>query len=269
MYKIINILLFIGVIHTSIFAETTKEDVDKYINVSRGGVIVKNTFLLRYKTYFSKLYNIDIKKANKKLIKEYKSFIFNSKYEDVFYKEFSKMDDNSYYEIMAFYKTKLGKKYTKSFKKLYEMDIRKELMISIIEKKGQLLLPKKRKLVSKINKALYSKLNIDLEKDIFVDGDSKAIKKYVLPSKDNQHISIKKKKFIIAEYFEVFSELAYKDFSDEELSQILEYAKTYGKIEMGVLHHALKVSIDALEQDLNNFIKSKKSSKNLDNNSSK
>jgi hypothetical protein len=142
MYKIINILLFIGVIHTSIFAETTKEDVDKYLEISRGGVILENTYKFRYEAYFSKMYGYGIGKADESMIKKYKTFIMNPKYIDIFYKVFSELDDNSYYEIIAFYKTTLGKKYTQAFKELYERDIEDELMLLIMEKKDKLLLHK-------------------------------------------------------------------------------------------------------------------------------
>jgi len=262
MYKKINILLLITVLNTLLFAKVTNEDVEKYLKISRGGTIVKYTFLFEYREYFSRINSIDIKKANKQTIKKYKSFIFNSKYEDIFFKTFSELDDTSYFEIMAFYKTKLGKKYAQTFRELYKKDIAVELIGLILEKNNNIVLPKKRNLVIEINKALYSRYYMNIEKNIFFKTSGGVMLEYV-----NSHKIVPQT--VNDEYFEVFNELAYKDFSNEELSQILEYAKTYGKIEMGVLHHALKVSIDALEQDLNNFIKSKKSSKNLDNNSSK
>ena len=244
-----------GVIHTSIFAETTKEDVDNYLEISRGGAVVKDRFLFRYKTYFSVMYGMDIKKADKRTIKKYKSFIFKPKYEDIFYEAFTQLDDNTYFEIMEFYKTKLGKKYAQAFKELYAMDISKELMLSIMENKDSLLLPEKRKLVTEINRVLYSQLHIDLEKGIFVVGYNKKM--------ENKKISksTKELKTLLDEYIEVFNEIAYRCFSDEELSQVLKYAKTYGKIEMGFLHHALKLNIDYFKKDLDDFMEKEKLSK--------
>ena len=255
MYKIINILLFIGLLNTSIFAETTKEDVDKYLEISRGKTIIKYSFLLRYEECFSIMYGKDIKKADKRAIKKYKAFIFNSKYEDIFYKAFSQLDDTSYYEIMAFYNTKLGKKYAQAFQEVYEMDISKELTTLIREKKDNIVLSKKRKLVTEINKALYSRYYTNIEKNIFLKSHG-GIKV------ENYTGSTKRiPQNILDEYFEVFSEIAYRDFSDEELLQVLQYAKTYGKIEMGILHHALKLNIDAFKKDLKEFINKKTASK--------
>ena len=255
MYKIINILLFIGLLNTSIFAEITKEDVDKYIEVSRGGEIIKYSLTTRYKECFSMMYGKDIKKADKRAIKKYKAFIFNSKYEDIFYKTFTQLDDTSYYEIMEFYKTNLGKKYAKSFQELYEMNIGKELTTLILKNKDNIVLSKKRKLVIQIENVLYGRKYIDVEKNNFVKSYGGVISEYSLSSNESVF------KTVGDEYFKVFSEIAYRYFSDEELLQVLEYAKTYGKIEMGVLHHALTLNRDSFKKDLKEFINKKTASK--------
>ena len=257
MNKILQILLFISVLQSVTYAETTREDVDKYIDISRGGEIIKNRFKFRYKTYFSKMYGYDIEKADKKTIKEYKAFIFKPKYEDIFYDAFSKMDDNSYYEIMAFYKTALGQKYTLAFRELYDMDMQDELMKMIMDKNASLGLPKKRKLEEAINKVLYSKLYRGLNKNIFAVGDKKAIEKYNLATNDKGEIAKDEKKALLDEFYEAFNQMAYRHFSDDELSQILEYAKTYGNIEMYFLYRALNLNIDAFNKDLNTFLKEK------------
>ena len=207
------------------------------------------------------MYDEDIEKADRQAIKKYKAFIFNSKYEDIFYKAFTQLDETSYYEIMTFYNTKLGKKYAQAFQELYQKDFSEKIMTLIFAKLTKELIPQKRKLVAKINKVLYSKLHIDLEKDIFIVGSSKEEKRYQIFSNKKNGISTKEMKAILDEYIEIFNEVAYRHFSDEELSQVLQYAKTYGKIEMGVLHHALKLNIDAFKKDLKEFINKKTASK--------
>jgi len=249
MKKLVHIFLFIGIINTLTFAEVTKEDVDRYLEVSRGGEIVKDRFTFRYYKNFPIIYGYNIKKADKQTIQKYKAFIFKPKYEDVFYKAFAKIDDASYYEIMAFYKTDLGKKYTQGFKKIYDMDIRKELMTLILESKDRLVLPKKRILVSKIYKAFNSKVYINYKKYSQELKETNVFK--------NKNISFDEMKLIIDEYFEVFSEFAYKDFSENELYDILAYAKTYGKIEMAFLYHALTLNVSVFKEDLEKFIKNK------------
>jgi hypothetical protein len=116
---------------------------------------------------------------------------------------------------------------------------------------------KKRKLVTEINKAFYEKLYRTLNKNIFVHGNSKAIQKYKLPINIEGEITIKAKKALSDEFYSVFNEIAYRAFSDDELSKILEYAKTYGNIEMTFFHRALNLNTDAFNKDLNKFIKEK------------
>ncbi len=257
MKKLVHIFLFIGIINTLTFAELTKEDVDRYIDISRGGEIIKDRLNFRYKVCFPIMYGYDIKQADKKTIKKYQDFIFNSKNEEVFYKAFAKIDDTSYYEIMAFYKTDLGKKYTQGFKKIYDMDIQEELIKSILSKKNKILLPEKRELVIEINKELYSMLGLDLKDYTFFEDFN--IK---FNTDKGNSIPPKEIKLIVDEYIAVFSEFAYKDFSDNELSDILAYAKTYGKIEMAFLHHALKQSILDFKKDLKKRINNKKQNQN-------
>ncbi len=257
MHKIIQILLFINVLQSTIHAETTREDVDKYLKVSRGGVIFENRYKFRYKTYFYKMYGYSIKKADKRVIEKYKAFILNPKHIDILYQVFSKMDDNSYYEIMAFYKTALGQKYTQAFRELYAMDIQDELMKSIMDKKIKLELPKIRELIIEINKAFYSKFSLYLKKNIFIYGNNKAIKKYKLPTNNKGEITDATRKILLDKFLDAFNQMAYRHFSDEELSQILEYANTYGKIEMAFLYHALHLNIDAFKKDLEIFLKEK------------
>jgi len=254
MKKLVHIFLFIGIINTLTFAEVTREDVDRYLEVSRGGEIFKDRLTSRYYQYFSSMYGYNIKQADKKTIKEYQDFVFNAKYEEIFYKTFEEMDDNTYYEIMAFYKTDLGKKYTQAFKKLYKMDIQKEIIISIVREKEKKILPKRRKLVTAINDILYGKLYIDLGDDMFTIDSSK---EYAGQKILDKNISSDKMKMVLYEFYQVFNELAYKDFSDAELFDILEYAKTYGKIEISSIYNALQLSREKFLQDLEKFIKNK------------
>lgn len=75
--------------------------------------------------------------------------------------------------------------------------------------------------------------------------------------KSGGEISPEEKLLINKEFRAVFNELAYRCFSDEELYQILKYAKKYGKTEMYFLYLSLNSNINTFQNDLNIFLKDK------------
>jgi hypothetical protein len=250
MYKIINILFFIAVLQTSLFANTTKEDVDEYLNICRGQGLIKDAYMFKYKKYFPIIYGIDIKNADQHMIEKYDALMLNPKYRDDFYNILRQLDDNSYFEIMAFYKTKLGKKYAQAFNKLYDDGTAKSLSIYLQQKSNVPLLEGRRKLVTEINNALnYSNLHKDFKTISFNMNKNK------IPL---TLIEDKKYNVIFTEYFEILSEFAYKNFSDEELSQVLIYAKRYGHIEMKHFYEALSLYSEHAYKDLYEFIEKEK-----------
>jgi len=253
MKKLVHIFLFIGIINTLTFAEITKDDVEEYSKISRGGIVVRNYFIQRYKRYFSIIYGEEMQRADKAFIKEYNSFISNPKYINDFYEVFSYLDDNSFYEIIEFYKTNLGKKYFLAFEKIYTDGTGEKLMYIMMKNTHNQPLHKIRKLVSKINNALYSRYYTDIKRGIFTEG-----------SPSGEYLFISNKKITSEQYLQIFNALVYKDFSDDELEQILKYAKTYGKIEMGFLDYALRINKQHFKNDLEKFIRNKKYTQNYE-----
>lgn len=258
MKRIINLLLLLTLVNISIYANTTKEDVDDYLEVSRGGAVIKHLYRIEYKRGFPFIYGITIEKADKKLIEKYKSFIFDPKYQNDFNKILGKLDDNSYTEIMAFYHTKLGKKYAKAFQDFYADDTAENLLILIKEEKKPLL-NTRRKLITKINKVLnYNQLYRDVKKTSGIMLYHKEIKENKLYAMKKINQVMEDNTEYLKEYVAVSSEIIYRDFSDDELSQLLVYAKAYGYIEMKYVYKALEEYIKHFYKDVYILIEARK-----------
>lgn len=265
MHKIINILFFISLLNTSIVANITEEKVKEYLHVSRGKILIKLMFTSAYKTYFPIIYGKDIKSSNEDMIKQYTKFIFNPKYEDDLLEILRQLDEKTYSGIMAFYETKVGKKYTQAFERLYTNDLDEQLLIFLKQPKKQPFSKNKIKLILEINKALnYITLQVNLKKVSFISYTMKGIKKDKITSIEKVDSIVKKYKNKLKENLGIIRLMTYKNFNEEELSQVLKYAQTYGKIEMEFVFRALTLYIQNFYKDLYELIeKRKKAESNL------
>jgi hypothetical protein len=262
MYKTIAGLLLLCLLNTPISANITEKDVQSYLSVSRGKALIKSIFLSAYNQYFFIIYNKDMKNSNEDMLKKYRVFIFNPKYEDDLLNILSQFNDNTYFRIMEFYKTDLGKKYTKTFEKLYTNNLNTQLLMFLKEKTEKKISKKRIKLILKINKALnYIQLQTNLKKISFISNKSKGMQKDKMPSSETVDIFISEYEAKLKDNLVILSIIAYKDFNDEELLQILKYVEKYGHIEMELVYKALSLYTQHFYKDLYELIEKEKNTK--------
>lgn len=252
MKRILKLLILLSILNMPIFAKITEEEVDEYLEVSRGGQLTMLVLATVYDTVFDTICNMKIENLNEVTKKKYQNFIFNPKYIENFREVIIGIDTKDYTEIMAFYETKLGQKYTQSFKVLYSDDIIRKLLVFLEQRLKNPSSKNKLKLIKQINKVLNEDtFLIDYIGNIMDFEYKREIEKYKLSQNEVNRLMKVSKKYTsnIDNSLEIKSEYIYRDFTDEELLEILEYVKIYGKIELEFVTKALREYLNSLKKD--------------------
>jgi len=205
----INFITIILVFNIA-FADIPKDKIYNYLKISAGGAF-----------FSSYHFNTIVKLAREGFDKESLKKIANDeKYIEVYTDKFLKLSDVDYHQIMTFYKTEVGKKYTQAIFNLAK-----------IEKDNYTLLYEKDKcshekqvIINNINKKLNTlehKLNF-IKKYQFEINLINNLKKSIYKQEINKFNN--KSKLLQRE--KILSCLLYKDFTIKELQYIYDYVST-------------------------------------------
>ena len=253
----LKILILFTVWNIYAFADITKEEADKFLEGSRAEQLIEPRMPSQNSNLLTKICSIKLDRLSKTLIKQYKNFLSSPKYIDDFLKVIMTIDRKDYTEIKAFYDTALGKKYGASFGVLKSDDALKKILLFYIKKiksppsKQQALLNKrKRELIREINRVTnIDKYRLDLIGHFIEGAKEQKIALFYNELKTLLKVSKGSESLVILD------EYIYRDFTEVELLEILEYAKEYGKIEMELVLTAISQYLNNTEKDIIGWIK--------------
>jgi len=229
VYKIVLVTFFL----TNVSAEITQAQLDKYMEVSRSGAFLK---YLENKMFYIALNIYDVNES-KTQIKLIKNNINNVYYRSLYTEQLKEnLNNNEYIEIMKFYNTDVGKKYAHSTEKNFIF--KKKKMDVEIHQDFKSFLEKfpfsenKKILINQIRNALHT-----LDISIRSSEKQEIYRKHTFPLKNNQSndavesiASIKartvKSYQKMKQWDEEVSMIFFKDFTENELEEVLDYTST-------------------------------------------
>jgi len=218
-------LVFTQILIVSVYAELNQKLMEQYWETSRA----QGMFKLSQKGLKKDLFKAtQLKKEDKKplLLKEINTFIRNPKYIEAYKKIFFSIDDIIYKDLIKFYNTTLGKKYSRLSISVDWMDSEEVKQKYKKIMKDYPLSMEKLKLISDIDKELnLIELKVDWQRNFIF------FQKRVLYPDNNftdamidRAVEIYKKK--MKEYEPKLMSVLFYKFSEEELKEILKYASS-------------------------------------------
>ena len=258
MKNILYKILLITLIGTNICAKINEEQVDKYMKFSEAEELLKylqNDMLYR----LINIYNLDLNNTSSEIIHSIKDELNSSIYVKKYTETFKDYEPSEYETMASFYNTKSGKKYAQNIKKYFNLE-KNSSKIELYDK-FKIFLAKhpfseeKKIIVQKITQ----NLNIVTIFINIIEGFN-IYREYALPTKYNIHsISYMKlmkkelqKNYNLNKSWEEETDMIYfKDFSEQELKEILEYTKTHtANVEYRLILKAINAYYKAVINDI-------------------
>ena len=243
MYKLIIILIILFSTHAT--ADITQKELDDYMAVSRGGAYFE---YFQEKILYTCLekYDLDLELTPSSVLKSIRKELNNKKYIAQYTKKFKKLDTDTYYHIMKFYGTMVGKKYAEMTKKVTDVQKYKtrahalesfrlsqekspysiqkiELIHQVMKKLDTVALF----MEYSIEMAIYKHYTLPMK---YGTSDTKV----KLPNEIREMAHNIQKTYIMHQ--ELTDMILFQDFTEEELEEILKYASSNaGKLEYRLL----------------------------------
>ncbi|MCF6245633.1 MAG: hypothetical protein L3J43_11445 [Sulfurovum sp.] len=233
MKHILYKILLVTLLFSSISADISQSQVDEYMKVSRTGAFLQ---YLQDAMFYQivRIYKLDLNNTSNEVLDLIKNKLNSQAYVGQYTEKFKLLDSSQYNKMMSFYYTPTGKKYAKVIEKDFKLDKNSSrATLSASFKKFLLKNPfteEKKMLIRKITQ----NLNVVA---IFIKTmeELNIYKKYTLPLKYNidsiKSIEVIKKEIkknyaLNREHEEETNMIYFKDFSEEELKEILDYTAT-------------------------------------------
>ncbi len=233
MKKILYNVVLATLIISNCIAELNQNQIDAYMQNSRSGSLLK--YLQDDMFYWIvRMYKIDLNSASKEMIHRIKKELNTPKYVKKYTDKFKTIDTSGYETMMLFYNTPTGKKYAKVMEKDFKLD-QNSSRAALVANYQKFLAKhpfgeEKKALIRQIMETLNT---VDIA--IKTTEAFEIFKKNTLPLKF-KILNFKSKEAIKKEIKESYSHMRalqtqtdmiyFKDFSEEELEEVLEYTKT-------------------------------------------
>lgn len=244
----ITILISINLLCINIHADISRDKLYTYLDISVGGAM--------FLSYHS---DTIIKFARKGLDKEsLKKMLDDEKYLNLYTSDFIKLNNVYYDEIIKFYKTDVGKKYTKSMYNMSKIDkheIKRLYSQNKCSNNKQMLIAKIRNELNLIDfkmefaKKSFDNINTlqsnDLKKSIYEMEISKSTYKAKLIQREK-----------------IMSCIRYENFTLKELKEVYKYASTeVGKYEVKLMYEGFARYLKVFLEDIRSIQKNTKEDK--------
>jgi hypothetical protein len=260
--------LVISIIFTiNIYADVKIESIKEYIDISKGGEMLRdNQYDALLKLCI--LSDMNISTISPKVLGVMKKATEHPKYMNKFMLEFENISEDTFNKIIKFWKTRLGKKYFESYKKIlgYNSKIKIKNLYTNLSSTN-----KYSKQKSQLIKDIYEVLNLFERK---FESSYKIHHSFnSFTPKSTQYSQEEMTKFANAykiklmDYDQKFYWLIYFDFTEKELETILEYSlSNAGQTEIksmydGLLAYRISIMKDIMiefRKDLNKTKTNKK-----------
>lgn len=257
-----KIVMGVTILFSSLSAEITQKQLDDYMEVSIGKGMLKYLVDDAFLKVLS-LYDVDAATIPSENLKEIRRELYGDKYVNQYTKGLKKLSPLAYNEIMLFYRTAIGKKYKEAF--IHNFDLsriksREMIIRNLSESSKYPLSDRKVNLIDKISQALSTtKVHTELSIKFEIYKKNILPKKLGMPKKNIVSLSdIKKKERWPQDKMEEHQRITdmfwFKDFTEKELEQVLEYATTeaakieYRAVIIGMISY-YAVFIDELMKD--------------------
>jgi len=229
LYKILLVTLLLS----NVSAEISQSQVDEYMKVSRGGAFLQ---YLQDDMFYRivDIYKVDLNNTAKEVFHRIKDELNNPDYVKKYTEKFKLLDSYGYPKMILFYDTPTGKKYANVIEKDFKLDQNSSRAALSVSFKNFLV----ENPFSKEKKMLIHKITQNLNVvSVFVKTMEEfyIYKKHTLPLKYNIHNiksietikkEIKKSHALNRAHQEETDMIYFKDFSEEELKEVLKYTET-------------------------------------------
>ncbi len=260
MKNILYKILLATILFSSVSAEISQNQVDEYMKVSRSGSFLQ---YLQDDMFYRivDIYKVDLNNTSNEVVNRIKMELNSPTYVKKYTDKFKALSASEYATMIAFYHTPTGKKYAKIIEKDFKVDENSSRAALIASFKKFLVKhpfsEEKKVLIEQIMKTL----NI-VDINIKTSEEFEIYIRHILPikykiycNKIKSVVAIKKNIKESYNYMKSWEEetnmIYFKDFSEEELKEVLEYTETnIAKVEYRLMMEARNSYYEEVMNDI-------------------